>query len=83
MQNIAQFWCNFLELLGSGLGIFINYFANFTVEMRKTYEKEKHITLEKFFISTTLEPLSGYHNLISNQCTSFYYLVLVFFHTED
>ena len=40
---------NSLELFGSWLVIYINHFVNGIVEIIRTYEKVKYITLEKFF----------------------------------
>ena len=73
-----------LELFGSWLVICINHFVNWTVKIRRSYEKEKCITFGKDFLS--VQHWNHYQIMIMLFRISvqmFITLLFSFFHTAD
>ena len=73
-KNIKSF-----KFVGSWLAICIVHFVNWTMEIRRYYEKRKSYNFGRvFFVTATLGPLSGCKNLIWNQCTTFCFCTFEF-----
>ena len=46
--------------------------------LKNLWKRKIHKILKSFIVTPTLGPLSGYHNLIWKQCTTFHCIALVF-----
>ena len=68
-----------IEIFGFWLAICINHFCKLNYgNMKKLWRKKIHTFGKDFFITSTLGPISDYHNLIWKKCTSFHYCALEF-----